>query len=354
MRVNKRNLICVAVMILLLGWTAHTILKGQTPEELAQAILSADWRFLLLGLGVMALFIGFEAKSTHSILRALGSPQPFRKCYFYSCTGFFFSNITPSATGGQPAQVYYMNRDGVSVANGTIDMLLVTIGYHTAILTYGILALLTCGDLTEQLGGQVGFLLGVGFTIFVVLNVAMILFLFLPNPARRLCLLGLGIAVRVRPTLDRKKLEEKLDGYIGGYRQGAVVIRRTPGLLPKVFLCGLGQLGCTYLVPYLIYLAFGLGEASLWQVFSLQVLCSISVGYLPLPGAAGAAENVFLRGFQAIFGLALVAPAMILSRTVSCYLVLVVTGIVTAVGHVHRRRPRPEQADHPVPEEPAA
>ena len=342
---KKRDLICVAVMVLLLGWTAHTILKGQTPEELGQAILSADWRILLLGIPVMALFIGFEAKSTHSILRALGSPQPFRKCYFYSSVGFFFSNITPSATGGQPAQVYYMNRDGVSVANGTIDMLLVTIGYHTAILAYGVLALLTCGHLTERLGGQVGFLLGVGFTVFVVLNVAMILFLFLPNPARRLCLFCLNLAVRVRPTLNRAGLEEKLDGYISGYRQGAVVIRKTPGLLPKVLLCSLGQLGCTYLVPYLVYLAFGLGEASLWQVFSLQVLCSISVGYLPLPGAAGAAESVFLRGFQAIFGMALVAPAMILSRTVSCYLVLVVTGVVTAVGHLRgRRRLRPDQA----------
>ncbi len=340
---KKRNLIWLAVMAGLLGWTAYTILKGQTPAELADAILSADWRILILGIPVMALYIACEAKSTHSILRALGSPQPFRKCYFYSCTGFFFSNITPSATGGQPAQVYYMNRDGVSVANGTIDMLLVTIGYHTAIVLYGILALFLSGSLTEQLGGQVGFLLGVGFTVFIVLNIAMILFLFLPNPARRLCMFGIGVAVRVRPSLDRAKLEEKLDGYISGYRQGAVVIRKTPRLLPKVLACSLGQMACSYLVPYLVYRAFGLDGFSLFQVCALQVLVSIAVGYLPLPGSAGAAENVFLRGFLAIFGPALVAPAMILSRTVSCYLVLIVTGIITAVGHARRHRPCPVQ-----------
>ena len=345
MRVKKRNLICVAGMAALLAWTVYTILKGQTPEELARAILGADGRFLVLGAGVMALFLGFEAKATHSILRALGSPQPFRRCYFYSATGFFFSNITPSATGGQPAQVYYMNRDGVSVANGTIDMLLVTIGYHTAILTYGVLALCTGGGLTEQLGGQVGFLLGVGFTVFVVLNVAMILFLFLPNPARRLCRFGIRLAVRARPSLDREKWEEKLDNYISGYRQGAVVIRKTPGLLPKVYLLSLGQLGCSYLIPYLVYLSFGLEGASLWQMFSLQVLCSLSVGYLPLPGAAGAAENVFLRGFRTMFGTALVAPAMILTRTVSCYRVLLATGAVTGVGHLCRHRDRPAREE---------
>lgn len=78
--------------------------------------MSADWRILLIGVVLMAAFVAFEARSSHLILRALGTPQPYRRCYLYSSTGFFFSNITPSATGGQPAQIYYMNRDGVPVA----------------------------------------------------------------------------------------------------------------------------------------------------------------------------------------------------------------------------------------------
>jgi hypothetical protein len=97
-------------------------------------------------------------------------------------------------------------------------------------------------------------------------------------------------------------------------------------------------------VPYCVYLAFHLSGVTFWEVFSLQVLCTISVGYLPLPGAAGAAENVFLRAFVLIFGGGLVAPAMILSRTVSCYLVLIATGLVTGVGHLVRpRRAAPVQ-----------
>lgn len=351
---QKKNWIWLAVMAALLGWTAYTILKEQTPGQLAAAITSADWRILLLAIPVMALFIGFEAKATHWILRALGRPQPYRKCYFYSCTGFFFSNITPSATGGQPAQMYYMNRDGVPPALGAIDMLLVTIGYHTAMVGYGALALLTHGELTEQLGGQIGFLLGMGFAIFFGLNVAMILFLFLPNPARKLCRALIRLAVRARPALDRAELEEKLDGHIEGYRQGAVLIRRTPSLLPKVLLMSAGQLACTYVMPYLIYRAFGMDSVSLWTAFSLQVLCAIAVGYLPLPGSAGAAEGVFLRGFAVIFGSGLVAPAMILSRTLSCYMVLIVTGIVTAAGHFRGRQPGTPDGEASIPQDKAA
>ena len=325
----------------LLAWTIYNVLRDQTPGQLAHALVSADWRFLLIGVALMAAFVAFEARSSHLILRALGTPQPYRRCYLYSSTGFFFSNITPSATGGQPAQIYYMNRDGVPVAHGAIDMLLVTIGYHTAIMIFGVLSLVLCPYLPRMLGGEVGFLLGLGFSIFFALNVAMILFLFLPGPARRICRWAIGVAVRARPSLDREKLEKKLEEQLDQYAQGARLIRATPGLLPQVLLMSMGQLACSYAVPYIIYLAFHLTGSSFVEVFALQVLCSISVGYLPLPGAAGAAENVFLRGFAAVFGAGLIAPAMILSRTVSCYLVLIVTGIITALLHFRGRKNAP-------------
>lgn len=97
---KKRNLIWVAVMGGLLAWTIYNVLRDQTPGQLAHALVSADWRFLLIGVALMAAFVAFEARSSHLILRALGTPQPYRRCYLYSSTGFFFSNITPSATGG--------------------------------------------------------------------------------------------------------------------------------------------------------------------------------------------------------------------------------------------------------------
>ena len=338
MKKQAKNLLCTGAVIALLGWTVYTILKEQTPGQLASALLSADPRLLLLGLPLMALFLCCEAAATHSILRALGCPQPFRRCAYYSCTGFFFSTITPSASGGQPAQVVAMGRDGVPAASGALDMLLVTIGYNTAAMGWGIYALCTAGGFTEQLGGQVGLLLGVGLAVFAVLDAAMFLFLFLPGPAKRLLYGCIALAVRVRPSLDRAALEAKADAHLAEYRRGAQLIRRAPGLLVRVLGLSALQLACSYVMPYVVYRAFGLSGYSLGQVFALQALCAIAVGYLPLPGSAGAAENVFLRGFLLIFGGTLVAPAMILSRTLSCYLVLAVTAIVLAVGRTVRKR----------------
>jgi len=325
-------------MAVLLGWTAYTVLREQTPGQLAYALLHADWRFLGLGVGLSAAFIALEAGASFIILRTLGSPQPYRRCLLYSCTGFFFSSVTPSASGGQPAQIYCMNRDGVPVARGGIDMLLVTIAYQTASVAFGAASLAICPDLPETLGGKVGVMLGVGLAVFAVMDVAMILFLFLPGPVRRAGLWGIGLIARFRPDADRAALEEKLSEQLEHYGRGARLIRKAPGLLPAVLGLIAGQLACSYAVPWLVCLSFHLTGASFGEVFALQALCAMAVGYLPLPGSAGAAENVFLRAFTHIFGAGQVAPAMILSRCVSCYLPLLTTGAVTAAGHFSRRR----------------
>ena len=251
--------------------------------------------------------------------------------------GFFFSTITPSATGGQPAQVVAMSRDGVPAASGALDMLLVTIGYNTAAMFWGVYALLTAGGLTERLGGQVGLLLGLGLAIFALLDIFMFLFLFLPGPAKRLLYGCIALAARAYLPLDRAGLEARADQHLAEYRRGAGLIRRAPALLVQVVGLSMVQLACSYAMPYVVYRAFGLSGFGLGEIMALQALCAIAVGYLPLPGSAGAAENVFLRGFRLIYGEALVAPAMILSRTLNCYLVLAATGLVLAAGRSLRR-----------------
>ena len=55
---------------------------------------------------------------------------------------------------------------------------------------------------------------------------------------------------------------------------------------------------------------------------------------LPLPGGVGASEKSFEIMFDRIFGLELVIPGMILSRGISFYLLIVVTGIATIIIHL--------------------
>ena len=99
------------------------------------------------------------------------------------------------------ADVFTFADDQVAAlaAAGALDMLLVTIGYNTATMMWGVFALLTAGGLTERLGGQIGLLLGLGLAVFGLLDVAMFLFLFLPGPARKLLYGCIALGAKVYP-----------------------------------------------------------------------------------------------------------------------------------------------------------
>ena len=73
----------------------------------------------------------------------MGTSIRFNKCFKYSFVGFFFCAITPSATGGQPAQVVWMARDGIDAGLSSLVLCIVTMVYKIALLVIsGVLVLL--------------------------------------------------------------------------------------------------------------------------------------------------------------------------------------------------------------------
>lgn len=97
-----------------------------------------------------------------------------------------------------------------------------------------------------------------------------------------------------------------------------------------MFLTSLVQLAAYHSVPFWVYLAFGLQGQSFWAMVGLQGVLFLSVSSLPLPGAVGLTEGGFLLLYQTIFPGALLPSAMLLSRTVSFYFFLLLSGVFLA------------------------
>ena len=90
----------------------------------------------------MLLFILFEGFSLKIILKNLGYRSKFREAIIYSASDIYYSAITPSATGGQPASVYYMNKDGVPVSVATAAVTFNIFMYTASIIVIGLFAII--------------------------------------------------------------------------------------------------------------------------------------------------------------------------------------------------------------------
>lgn len=313
----------VVLLLLLMILTAWALFREQSPAQLWNTLRSVDGRYVAGAFGLMTVFVGMEALGTRIILGRLGHRVPYLCCLGYSFTGFYVSSVTPSAAGGQPAQVYEMSRDGVPPSHGTLDMLLLSLSYQIATLIYALLSWLLLPATRLRMGGALGLLLVYGGGVLAVLTVGMICCLFWPAVARRV--LGWVSALLDRLGLGKHFQAEAL---LEEYAAGARCLRAAPLLFPVLLVLALVQLTALYAVPYLVYRAFGCTGLPLPLFLGTQALLTVAVSALPLPGAVGPAEGSFVTAFSPLFGQTLVMPAMLVSRAVSFYGFLLVSGCV--------------------------
>ena len=102
MKKKTGNLLFLAAVFLLTLWS---VFHGQNLREVLQDLAQADWRCVAAGVLCVVGFILGESLVIGYLLRQLGVAVKPSHCCLYSFIGFFYSCITPSASGGQPMQI---------------------------------------------------------------------------------------------------------------------------------------------------------------------------------------------------------------------------------------------------------
>ncbi len=339
---RRKQILGLALLLGLMAFTFFLLLRDQPLSTLLDTLSRVHPGYVLAGLGLMVAYEGCEALCTRLILGRLGHKVPSRWCLSYSFVGFYVSSITPSSSGGQPAQIYYMARDGVPAAHGALNMLLIAVCYQVTLLLYAGTAWLLLPGLRAALGVGMGLLLLLGGGVLTLLTAGMLSFLFLPKLAAGLAGRVLDGLARVGLIRDRAGAGEKLARQMEEYAAGAACLRANRDLFPRLLGLTALQLSAQFAVPYLVYRAFGLEGQSLFLFLGTQAVVTLAVCSLPLPGSVGPAEGGFLTAFTPLFGAALATPAMLVSRGISFYAFLLVSAGVTLAVHLRgRKRERP-------------
>lgn len=321
-------------MIILIILTFFLLFKDNSLSALRPILKTADPIYLLIGLFFMIVFISCEALNIKMIMKSFDIRLSFKKCMNYAFIGFYFSAITPSASGGQPVQVYYMKRDHINVSHSSLTLLIVTVIFQIVMLLYGLFMYFFEYEFIMANVRGIKWLLLFG----VVINLILIAFIFAAIFSKKiitkfiLSIIKFLAKIRVVKNIDSTR--ENVLQQIDEYSNGARFIKKNPLLLIKVALVTIIQKTAVYSVPFFIYQSFHLSGHSLMQVLAIQALLTIAVSSLPLPGAVGVTETSFMTLFKIFFSSGLILPAMLLSRGISFYAMLIISGIVTLFVHI--------------------
>lgn len=142
---KKQTVFNLLFLVVVFGLTMYLVFRGKDIGDIISTAREADARYLLLSIVCVVLFILGESVIIFYMMRTLGTSVKMGHCALYSFVGFFFSCITPSASGGQPMQIFYMKKDKLPIPVTTLVLMIVTITYKAVLVVIGLVICLFGG-----------------------------------------------------------------------------------------------------------------------------------------------------------------------------------------------------------------
>ena len=331
---KKKNILNAVFVLVVFFLTIYSVFRGEDLSDIADTMTEASPVFLILGVACVVFFIWAESAILHDLFGTLQVKAKRRTCFMYSAIGFFFSCITPSAGGGQPAQVYYMRKNMIPVPVATVVLMVVTITYKSVLVIVGCLLAVFGRGLLDRYLYEVMPVFYLGLTLNVVFCLAMLILAFHTSLAKNIVMKLLGFLVGLHILKDKPSRTERLNLTMDHYNETASYLRRHKDVLVRVTLLTFCQRIALFSVTYFVYKAFGLKGTHAATLILLQATISISADMLPLPGGMGISEHLFLTIFDPIFYGDLLLPAMVLSRGIAYYVQLLFSAAVTLGAHI--------------------
>ncbi len=340
----KSQALNIGVVVLILGVTLFVLFQSvynpDNPIDFSY-FLHVNWAWIPLGILLLGLSVLCEARNLSLILKNIGHWRSVKDTVVYASSDIYFSAITPSASGGQPAAAYYMTKSGIPLSQSSAVLVLNVTIYTTGLLVISAIAFIARPGYYFDFStpAKACFWLGIGFHALLIF--ACLLFMF----SKRIVLLVGGSIIRLLSAMHIfKNRDEKLEAFsasVETYRSCVGIIKRNPFLVLRLLFYSVAQRLLLIPITYLVFLAMGL-PGDFWDVFFMQIYCTVGASAIPLPGAVGISEALYLIVFERfISDPNLCMFSMVLSRTVSGYLAILVCGCITMSYHMrHVIRPR--------------
>ena len=309
--------------------------KTFTAEGFLEYVGSVKPWGLVLAAGCMLGYILCEGLALLVICRALGYPRRWNRGVLYSAADIYFSAITPSATGGQPASALLMVGDGIPAAVTTVVLLLNLVYYTLSILLVILVGRVLYPGAFGLFSTPAHMLMIFGCLTQAVFIVGLLLLIFNQKIFLKMVDLFLRLGQKLHLVKTAEKRREKLLEMEADYRASAGVVHQHIRAMAGAALLNFLQRAFIVSVPVVLYVASGYPVRDVGRVFAIQSWVIVGSNAVPLPGAVGVADYLFLDGYSTL--LADPVNLELLSRTISFYSCVLICALVLLIAFVRNR-----------------
>ena len=324
------NLLFLLIAVLSV-WAVSSQARGFSPREFSQYLERNNPWYLAGALAAMLGYILLGALAIRCLLKGFGYRRSLGSSVSYVAADLYFSAITPSATGGQPMEGYFMKRDGIPWVICTAALMTNLLLYTLSIVIIGALGLILRPSSFLRFGPLSRYLIILG--VCIQLSLVLVYSTLLWNKAllRRLGSWVLRLLARLRLVRDLESHQQRLDGILDRYGEATRMLRGRRALLWKGLALNVAHRGCQLLVTVFCFLAGGGSWRMTPDIFSIQCNVVLGASCVPIPGAMGITDLMMLDGFSSILNEVESTNLELLSRALSFYICILLCGLISLI-----------------------
>ena len=132
---NKKYFINIAIIFIIGGISIYLSI-GNNFEQVIHSLMQAELLWVIKLAGIMLLYYLIDALSLWYFGKTYKNDYTFKQSFVNAICGTFFNGITPFASGGQFAQIYIFNKQGIPPTLSSGILLMCFICYQSVLVLY--------------------------------------------------------------------------------------------------------------------------------------------------------------------------------------------------------------------------
>lgn len=332
---NLKYIISGIVMIIILILTFHFIFKDISFKEVIAVIKQADPKFIILAIASMFVYELCIAFNTKLIIDASSKVGvDFFTTIKTAFISFYFNNVTPSATGGQPMAMYYLHKKKVNLSESSVLFILLAIFYNIAVIAFAVISFIFKKDFLLQNLSYMKYLLIIGYLVLGGMTLVLVLMITKASLLKKPIFALAKLAKKIKNQNLGSKISNAIEDFYHQYESASSGFVKHKKVMLTLILINLIQVFAYYQVSYFACRSLGANSTKFWDIFALQSNLYIASASVPTPGMVGVMEAGFITMFKNTLGNGSEVSAMLLTRIISLYGFMILAGAVAVYAFV--------------------
>ncbi len=289
-----------------------------------------NYLWILVAIAFMLLNILFQSLSQYRFLKEVDHNYKFKSCFKLMCMAMFFNAITPFSSGGQPFEMYLLNKEGIKVSDSLNALIQHFITYQFGLIFTSTIAIILNSIfkiLPDSLLLKKIVLIGYFINIIVM---GIIIFISRAKKLNtKLFSKIFKFIFHFKFIKNKEEKEKKFLKYLEDFYNSTAIMKNNLKNTLLSFLFNLISLCFLYLIPVFVFYSFHSFKLNFLESFISSSFTFLIGSFVPIPGATGGLEYGFIDFFKIfIKDSAMLSAGMLLWRLITYYFSMVLGGVI--------------------------